>query len=196
MADTERPVAAEDIRPTQEMFDLYDQYCHNDIDRRTFMERLGKFAVGGVTVAMLAEALLPKYASALQLAETDSRIRGERITYDSPNGAGKQGKQMGGYLVRPAKPAAAIDNVERRACNPVRHSGERCWHESHFVILACRQRPRPEVVLEAAIVHTCYGTAEAGQLHGQFSAPGRNDQGRSRSFEAVALMNFLKHHAL
>ncbi len=48
------------IAPTQEMFDLYDQYCHNDIDRRTFMDRLGKLAVGGVTVAMLAEALLPR----------------------------------------------------------------------------------------------------------------------------------------
>ena len=70
------------IRPTQEMFDLYDQYCHNDIDRRTFMDRLGKLAVGGVTAAMLAEALLPRYASALQLHENDSRIRGERITYD------------------------------------------------------------------------------------------------------------------
>jgi carboxymethylenebutenolidase len=124
MADTEtgrEPGAT--IAPSQEMFDLYDQYCHNDIDRRTFMDRLGKFAVGGVTVAMLAEALLPRYASALQMAEYDSRIRGERITYDSPNGAGKQGKQMGGYLVRPANASArklpAIVVVhENRGLNP------------------------------------------------------------------------------
>lgn len=124
MADTEaggeRGAA---IAPTQEMFDLYDQYCHNDIDRRTFMDRLGKFAVGGVTVPMLAEALLPRYASALQLAEDDNRIRTERITYDSPNGAGKQGKQMGGYLVRPARPRAArlpavVVVHENRGLNP------------------------------------------------------------------------------
>lgn len=124
MADTESGLASETaVQPTQEMFDLYDQYCHNGIDRRTFMDRLGKFAVGGVTVAMLAEALLPRYASALQMAEDDNRIRGERITYDSPNGAGKQGKQMGGYLVRPAKASAqklpAIVVVhENRGLNP------------------------------------------------------------------------------
>ncbi len=124
MADTETGRATDAaILPTQEMFDLYDQYCHNDIDRRTFMDRLGKFAVGGLTVAMLAEALLPRYASALQLAEDDSRIKGARITYDSPNGAGKQGKQMGGYLVRPAKPRAAklpaiVVVHENRGLNP------------------------------------------------------------------------------
>lgn len=111
------------IRPTQEMFDLYDQYCHNDIDRRTFMDRLGKYAVGGVTVAMLAETLLPRYATALQLAEDDSRIVGSRITYASPEGAGKQGKQMGGYLVRPAKPKssrlpAVVVVHENRGLNP------------------------------------------------------------------------------
>jgi carboxymethylenebutenolidase len=124
MADTEMGRATDAaILPTQEMFDLYDQYCHNDIDRRTFMDRLGKFAVGGLTAAMLAEALLPRYASALQLAEDDSRIKGARITYDSPNGAGKQGKQMGGYLVRPAKPRAAklpaiVVVHENRGLNP------------------------------------------------------------------------------
>jgi len=123
-AGTEAPAMRPDaVRPTQEMFDLYDQYCHNDIDRRTFMDRLGRLAVGGVTAAMLAEALMPKYASALQMAETDSRISGARITYDSPNGAGKQGKSMGGYLVRPAdagfRPLPAVVVVhENRGLNP------------------------------------------------------------------------------
>jgi len=123
MAITDVDIRPGVMRPTQEMFDLYDQYCHNDIDRRTFMDRLGKLAAGGVTAAMLAEALLPKYASALQLHENDSRIRGERITYDSPNGAGKQGKQMGGYLVRPARSGAAklpaiVVVHENRGLNP------------------------------------------------------------------------------
>lgn len=110
-------------KPTQEMFDLYDQYCHSQIDRRTFMDRLGRLAVGGVTAAMLAEALMPKYASALQLREDDPAIIGARITYVSPDGAGKQGKHMGGYLVRPSKPRAtklpAIVVVhENRGLNP------------------------------------------------------------------------------
>lgn len=111
-----------ELKPTQEMFDLYDQYCHDVIDRRTFMERLSTWAVGGVTVTMLAELLLPKYASALQMAETDPRIVGTRITWDSPNGAGKSGKQMGGYLVRPAgktgKLPALVIVHENRGLNP------------------------------------------------------------------------------
>ena len=122
-ADIVREVAPQNVRPTREMFDLYDQYCHNLIDRRTFMERLGGLAAGGVTAAMLAEALLPKYASALQLREDDPSIVGERTTYASPEGAGKQGKQMGGYLVRPAKPKSAklpaiVVVHENRGLNP------------------------------------------------------------------------------
>lgn len=121
MADLDRTPL--EITPTQEMFDLYDQYCHNDIDRRTFMDRLGRYAAGGVTASMLAEALLPRYATALQLAEDDARIVGMRITYESPNGAGKQGKQMGGYLVRPAsRKAARLPAIvvvhENRGLNP------------------------------------------------------------------------------
>jgi carboxymethylenebutenolidase len=123
MADSGTIAPGVEVKPTQEMFDLYDQYCHAAIDRRTFLDRLGKYAVGGLTVAMLAEALLPKYASALQLAEDDPRIIGQRITYDSPNGAGKTGKQMGAYFVRPAKPKAAklpaiVVVHENRGLNP------------------------------------------------------------------------------
>ena len=121
MADSGAAIPA--ITPTREMFDLYDQYCHNDIDRRTFLDRLGKYAVGGVTAAMLAEALLPRYATALQMSEDDPSIIGTRITYDSPNGAGKQGKEMGAYFVRPAKPAkarlpAVVIVHENRGLNP------------------------------------------------------------------------------
>ena len=94
--------AGETVRPTQEMFDLYDQYCHSQIDRRTFMDRLGRLAVGGVSAAMLAEALLPKYASAPQLPEDDARIAGSRVPYAPPGGAGKPGNQMGAHLGRPA----------------------------------------------------------------------------------------------
>jgi carboxymethylenebutenolidase len=123
MADTEGFVSrAAEVKPTKEMLDLYNDYAHDVIDRRTFVERLSKYAVGGVTLAMLTEMLMPKYATALQLSEDDPRIRGERIEYDSPNGAGKQGKKMGGYLVRPAKAKGKIPAVvivhENRGLNP------------------------------------------------------------------------------
>jgi hypothetical protein len=72
------------------MFQLGDRNCEHSRtppELATFERRLA--AVGellvtrdGVTVAMLAEAMLPRYASALQIAEQDKRIRGDRITYD------------------------------------------------------------------------------------------------------------------
>jgi len=106
------------VKPTQAMLDLYNDYAHDVIDRRTFMDRLSRYAVGGVTLAMLTEVLMPKYATALQLAEDDSRIRGERITYASPKGAGT----MGGYLVRPASAKGKLPTVvivhENRGLNP------------------------------------------------------------------------------
>ena len=40
----------EDIK--QEVFDLYDAYAHNRLDRREFMEKLSTYAVGGITAAV------------------------------------------------------------------------------------------------------------------------------------------------
>ena len=64
----------------QELLDLFHLYVHGDIDRRAFFERAGKFAVGGVTVAGLFEALRPNYAWAQQVAKDDARIRTEYAT--------------------------------------------------------------------------------------------------------------------
>lgn len=46
----------------QELLDLFHEYQHGDIDRRTFLDRLGKFATGGLTVAAIFESLTPNYA--------------------------------------------------------------------------------------------------------------------------------------
>ena len=72
----------------QELLDLFHLYVHGDIDRRAFFDRAGKFAVGGVTVAGLFEALKPNYAWAQQVAKDDKRIRTEYATVPSPQGNG------------------------------------------------------------------------------------------------------------
>ena len=51
----------------QELLNLFDQYVHGGIDRRGFLDRAGKFAVGGVTAGMLLDALSPQFASAQQV---------------------------------------------------------------------------------------------------------------------------------
>lgn len=87
----------------QELLTLYDRFAHGLIERREFLDRAAKFAVGGITAAALLDSLSPKYALAKQVDEKDPRIKGEMIEYDSPAGHGK----IRGYLVRPAGGASA-----------------------------------------------------------------------------------------
>ncbi len=101
----------------QELLDLFHLYVHGDIDRRAFFDRSAKFAVGGLTVAGLFEALRPNYAWAQQVAKDDSRIRTEYATVPSPQGNGS----IKGYLVRPAaagKYPAVLVVHENRGLNP------------------------------------------------------------------------------
>src|SRR5438093_7055742 len=70
----------------QELLNLFDQYVHGGIDRRGFLDRAAKFAVGGVTAAMLLDQLSPQFAAAQQITPDDSRLKTERVSYPSPNG--------------------------------------------------------------------------------------------------------------
>jgi len=100
-----------------ELLDIFDDYVHGAIDRRGFLERAAKFAVGGLTAAALLEALAPDYALANQVDEGDPRIKGETITYASPKGHG----DIKGYLVRPADGGSRGGVVvvhENRGLNP------------------------------------------------------------------------------
>lgn len=51
----------------QELLDVFDLYVHGNIDRRAFLERAKKFAVGGVTATALLESLSPNFAWAEQV---------------------------------------------------------------------------------------------------------------------------------
>src|SRR5688500_761114 len=80
------PIRKEDIK--QEVFDLYDDYAHNRIDRRDFMQKLSTYAVGGLTVASLSGFLMPDYKMAIQIQADDPRLKSEYVNYPSPKGAG------------------------------------------------------------------------------------------------------------
>jgi carboxymethylenebutenolidase len=102
----------------QDLLILFDAYVHGDIDRRGFLDRAAKFAVGGMTAGMLLDALAPNFAEAQQVAKDDKRLKTEYVEYDSPNGSGK----MRGYLVRPANAAGKLPGIlvvhENRGLNP------------------------------------------------------------------------------
>ena len=82
----------------QELLDLFHEYQHGDISRRTFLERAGKYAIGGMTALALLESLTPDFARAEQVPPTDARIKTQYMVYPSPKGSGT----MRGYLAVPA----------------------------------------------------------------------------------------------
>ncbi len=97
---------------------LFDAYVHGAIDRRGFIEKASKYAVGTVTAAMLLDELSPNFAEALQVAPDDKRISGEYVSYPSPKGNDK----TKAYLVRPAQAKGKLPGVlvvhENRGLNP------------------------------------------------------------------------------
>jgi carboxymethylenebutenolidase len=102
----------------QDLYKLFDRYVHGLIDRRGFLDGAARFAVGGMTAAMLLDALNPKFAEAQQVAKDDKRLKTESLEYQSPQGSGK----MRGYLARPANAAGKLPGVlvvhENRGLNP------------------------------------------------------------------------------
>ena len=102
----------------QELLILFDAYVHGGIDRRGFLERAQKFAVGGVTAGMLLASLSPNFAAAQVVPKDDPRIKTQMLDYPSPNGSGT----MKGYLAVPANAAGKLPGVlvihENRGLNP------------------------------------------------------------------------------
>ena len=102
----------------QELLILFDAYVHGGIDRRGFLDRAQKFAVGGVTASMLLASLSPNFAAAQVVPKDDKRIKTEMLTYASPAGSGS----MRGYLAMPANASGKLPGVlvihENRGLNP------------------------------------------------------------------------------
>ena len=107
---------ANDFDP--EVMKLFDQYVHGVIERREFLNRATKYAVGGMTATMLLDALNPKFAEAQQVKKDDARIVTKYVEYQSPDGYGK----MRGYLASPAKASGKLPGIlvvhENRGLNP------------------------------------------------------------------------------
>ena len=102
----------------QEVFDLYDDYAHNRLNRRDFVQKLSLYAVGGLTVPSLLNFLMPDYITTLQIKADDPRLETGYINYPSPKGGGT----IKALLSKPAgteKPLGAIIVVhENRGLNP------------------------------------------------------------------------------
>ncbi len=71
------------IEIDQRIYDLYDEYCHGRIDRRSFLAQASAVTVGGLA---MAQALMPRYANAQTISFTDERIKATYVGYPSPGG--------------------------------------------------------------------------------------------------------------
>jgi carboxymethylenebutenolidase len=119
----------------QELLDLFHEYQHGDINRRTFLDRAGRFAIGGLTVAAIFESLKPNYAWAQQVPADDKRIKVGSETVQSPAGNGS----IKGYLARPAKgtkhPVVLVIH-ENRGLNPYIEDVARRLATANFIAFA------------------------------------------------------------
>lgn len=109
-------MTAKDFSP--ELLELYDFYAHGRITKREFLDRAGRYAVGGLTAVAILGMMGPNYALAEQVSFNDPDIIGEYVMYPSPNGHG----EVRGYLVRPAAAEGKLPAVvvvhENRGLNP------------------------------------------------------------------------------
>jgi carboxymethylenebutenolidase len=110
-----KAIKKEDV--DQKVFDLYDDYAHNRIERRDFIEKLSIYTVGGLTLPALMSFIMPDYKRQ-QVPQDDPRIKTEYITYQSPNGGG----EIRGLLCMPADAKAPLGGIvvvhENRGLNP------------------------------------------------------------------------------
>lgn len=111
-----KEIKKEDIN--QEVFDLYDDYAHNRVSRRLFLDKLSTYAVGGLTLPALLGFISPDYVKKIQIKQDDPRLKSEFITYDSPKGGGS----IKALLSRPADANEKLPGIvvvhENRGLNP------------------------------------------------------------------------------
>ncbi|MFY8037942.1 MAG: dienelactone hydrolase family protein [Cyclobacteriaceae bacterium] len=108
-------IKKEDVK--QEVFDLYDDYAHNRIERRLFLEKLSTYAVGGITVASLMSFISPNY-HIIQVEQNDPRLKSDYINYDSPKGGGSIKGLLSKSVDAKGKLPGVIVVHENRGLNP------------------------------------------------------------------------------
>lgn len=119
-----------------EVLKLFDGYVHGRLDRREFLDRAAKFAVGAFTASAMLESLKPNFAWAQQVPKDDPRIRTQYLDYDSPQGHGR----MRGYLAQPSDAKGKLPAVlvvhENRGLNPYIEDVARRLALANFVAFA------------------------------------------------------------
>ncbi|HZP18981.1 MAG TPA: dienelactone hydrolase family protein [Bauldia sp.] len=101
---------------SQQMIDLYDEYTHLTLDRRSFMEKLTRLAGSAAAAAAIVPVIAANPARAAQVAPDDARLTTDQVSYPGSGGS------MSGYLAMPASAGGKLPGVivihENRGLNP------------------------------------------------------------------------------
>ena len=118
----------------QDIINLYDEYTHERLDRRVFMDQLAKLAGGTTAAAALVPILQANYAHAVIVPADDPRLTIEEVSFAGAGG------DVQGYLVRPADASGPLPGVvvihENRGLNPHIEDVARRMALEGFVALA------------------------------------------------------------
>lgn len=101
-----------------EAIELYNNFIHGEISRRSFIEGVQRLA-GGLAAATVIDALMPNYALGQQVSPADNRIKATYETVPSPKGNGS----IKGYFVRPV-------SADSREATPSKLPGIIVVHEN------------------------------------------------------------------
>lgn len=129
-----KPLKKEDIK--QEVFDLYDDYAHNKLERRDFVQKLSVYAVGGLTVPSLMSFLMPDYENTFLVDKNNPDLDSGFITYDSTKGGG----EIKALLSKPKSTEGKLPGIvvvhENRGLNPYIEDTARRAALAGFVTIA------------------------------------------------------------
>ena len=98
----------------QRIIQLFDEYTHGGMNRRSFLDRLATLAGGAAAASALLPLLENNYAHAQVVPENDARITSETVQVPGVQG-------LSGYLVKPKtgrKHPAVLVIHENRGLNP------------------------------------------------------------------------------
>jgi carboxymethylenebutenolidase len=103
-------------RITQDIIQLYDEYTHLTLDRRSFMDKLTKLTGSAAAAAAIVPLVSANAAKASIVAPDDARIETQTITYPGESG------DVEAYLAMPADRSGPLPAVivihENRGLNP------------------------------------------------------------------------------
>lgn len=119
---------------TQEMINLYDEYTHITLDRRSFIDKLTALVGTSAGAAAVATAISSNPAAAQIVKSDDPRVKGGFVSYPG------EGGEMSGYLVRKAdatgkQPSVIVVHENRGITTHIQDVARRMALEG-FLVLA------------------------------------------------------------